>query len=247
MPLRSFADGAVFGRSHGSGAPEVLALHGWGRTGEDFGVSLDGFDALAVDLPGFGASPPPPEVLGAAGYARMVAPVLESCAPRVVLVGHSFGGRVALQLAVDHASRVESLVLTGVPLLRSSAPRRPPATYRALRAMHRRGWVSDARMEALRRRRGSADYRATEGIMRSVLVKVVNESYEEQLRALTVPVRLVWGEDDTEVPVAVARRAEEILVAAGIPVAVDVVPGVGHHLPTQRPDVLRQAIEDARV
>ena len=37
-----------------------------------FARSLAGFDALAVDLPGFGASPPPAEVMGAEGYAALV-------------------------------------------------------------------------------------------------------------------------------------------------------------------------------
>lgn len=245
MPLRSFADGAFFGRSHGSGPPEVVALHGWGRTGEDFAPILQGFDAIAVDLPGFGASPPPAEVTGAAGYARLVAPVLDGCAPRVVLVGHSFGGRVGLHMALEHPERVDRLVLTGVPLVRRSSARRPPLGYRIVRGLHRRGWVSEERMEALRRRRGSGDYRAAEGIMRDVLVTVVNESYEDELRAVTVPVHLIWGAGDTEVPVSVAHRAVEILEGAGAAASLDVAEGVGHHLPTERPDLLRRVIEDA--
>ncbi|NIQ53776.1 MAG: alpha/beta hydrolase, partial [Gemmatimonadetes bacterium] len=56
----------------------VLALHGWGRDGSDFDRVLAGLDAVALDLPGFGASPAPAVVTGAAGYAAMVAPVLAS-------------------------------------------------------------------------------------------------------------------------------------------------------------------------
>jgi len=116
--LKSFAGGAIFGERFGDGPPQVLALHGWGRDRRDFNEVLGGLDAVAIDLPGFGASPEPAEAVGAAGYARMVAPVLDEFDQPVILVGHSFGGRVAVHLAVLTPDKVRALVLVGVPLLR---------------------------------------------------------------------------------------------------------------------------------
>ena len=81
--------------------------------------------------------------------------------------------------------------------------------------MRRAGLVSEQRLDRARNRFGSADYRAAEGVMRSVLVEAVGESYEAELAVLSCPVRLVWGEDDTEVPVSVARSAAAMLEAAG--------------------------------
>jgi hypothetical protein len=59
-------------------------------------------------------------------------------------------------------------------------------------------------MEQARQRHGSADYRAAEGIMRDVFVRLVNERYDDELAALRCPVELVWGDDDADVPIAVA-------------------------------------------
>ena len=75
--LRTFAGGTLFGSVTGPDAPRVLALHGWARTHRDFDAVLAPVDeapvpALALDLPGFGASPPPPEAWGAAAYAQAV-------------------------------------------------------------------------------------------------------------------------------------------------------------------------------
>lgn len=239
-PLTSLAVG-VFGRRYASEPPSVVALHGWGRSSVDFDRALAGMAATAIDLPGFGASPAPDRVIGAAGYAERVAPLLEELPTPPVIVGHSFGGRVAVALAADRPELVGGLVLTGVPLLRLTPPRRPPFGYRLARTAHRIGVLPDAWMESLRRRRGSADYRAAEGVMREVLVKAVNESYERELAALAGPVRLVWGADDTEVPPAVAERALELL--SGADGHLRVVPGVGHLLPVEAPDVLREEIE----
>jgi pimeloyl-ACP methyl ester carboxylesterase len=98
--------------------------------------------------------------------------------------------------------------------------------------------VSDAAMEASRQRFGSADYRAAQGIMRQVLVRVVNESYEPQLDAISCPVHLVWGGEDTVAPLEVAERAVTRL-AQGV---LAVHPGVGHLTPLLIPSALRAAV-----
>ena len=244
MALRALDDGALFAEAYGDGPPRVLALHGWGRRGSDFAPSMAGFDALAVDLPGFGATPAPENVLGAEGYAALVATVLETFDRPPVVVGHSFGGRIAVCLAAAHPERVGSLVITGSPLLRLGPGKKPSIDYRTLRLLHRAHLVSDDRMEEIRRSRGSADYRAASGVMRDILVKVVNESYEAQLRQLRNRVLLLWGEDDHEVPVTVAEQALRIIRQARGTAELEVLPGVGHLVPTQAPEAISRVLAE---
>ena len=244
MPLTAIAGGALFAERHGSGPPRVLALHGWGRRGADFAAVLEGLDALALDLPGFGASPPPSQAVGAAGYAELVDPVFDLFDTAPVVVGHSFGGRVAVVRQAARPASAAGLVVAASPLVRLTPARTAPSLgYRMARAAHRRGIVSDERMERLRRSRGSADYRAASGVMRDVLVTVVNESYDSELASLGVPVHLVWGADDRDVPVAVAERAAAIVGGGGGDVRLEVVEGAGHHLPLTAPERLRAAID----
>lgn len=242
--LKAFADGRLFGVAWGTGRPSVLALHGWGRSSQDFAATLGGLDAVALDLPGFGATPPPPEVWGAAGYAAAVAGVLAELHTPVVVVGHSFGGRVAVHLAAAHPEAVAGLVLTGAPLVRrpGAVAKRPAVAYRVGRALNRRGLLPESRMDALRRRYGSRDYLAATGVMRAVHVTVVNETYEDQLAAVVCPVELVWGDDDTEVPVAVAEAALARLAHGTL----TVVSGAGHLTPLTAPDALRDAVARVR-
>lgn len=235
MPLTAFSDGRVMGERSGA-RPRVLALHGWRRSRRDFAPVLDGYEALAVDLPGFGASPPPDEPWGSAEYAAAMVPVLATFDEPPVVVGHSFGGRVAVQLAARHPELVRALVLTGVPLLRG-AGRRPSLGYRMVRELHRRGMVPDSYMERVRSRRGSDDYRAASGVMRDVLVRTVNESYEDQLAALRCPVELVWGEADTAAPVEMARRAAALAPTARLTVCEG-----ADHISCLRHPALREAI-----
>ena len=220
----------------------MLALHGWGRDRRDFDRVLNGLDAIAVDLPGFGASAAPAEAVGTSGYADIIAPMLDDFDEPAVLVGHSFGGRIAVQLAVARPDRVGRLILLGVPLLRRPGAGRaaPPLPFRIVRNLARMGLVGNERMEQARQRYGSADYRAARGVMRDVLVAVVNESYEAELDRISQPVRLIWGANDTDVSVETAQRAMEHLTKADL----TVLEGVGHHVCLEAPEAVRAAIVD---
>jgi pimeloyl-ACP methyl ester carboxylesterase len=236
--------GGNLGRRHGSPPATVVTLHGWRRASSDFDAVLTGLDAAAPDLPGFGAAAPPPVAWGASDYAASVLPVCEEDGP-VVLVGHSFGGKVAVVLAASHPERVRGLVLTGVPLMRpASAPVPQPSwSYRAARAMHRLHLLSDERMEARRRRSGSADYQAATGVMRDVLVRSLAETddgtYRRALGGVGCPVEFVWGEHDTAAPLEIAEDAMTLVHDGRL----TVVPGGSHFVPTEAPAALRAALD----
>ncbi len=248
--LTSFDGGRLFGEVHGSGTPQVLALHGWRRDHRDFSALLGGTDplpAVALDLPGFGATPPPPEAWGSLEYARALAPVLDEMAAEVVVAGHSFGGRLAVQLAAAHPEQVRGVLLTGAPLFAAQPANRRPRPrwrYRAVRALARSGLVGERWLEAMKLRYGSADYRAASGVMRDVLVRAVSEEWDDTyltpLRAISCPVELVWGALDSAVPPSVADRIAKELSG---PVSLLVVPGVGHLTPEAVPAQLRAGID----
>jgi pimeloyl-ACP methyl ester carboxylesterase len=247
--LKSFAGGSVFGAAWGREPAGVLALHGWQRTHRDFepvfgsAEFTEAHGAVGVDLFGFGATPAPPGPWGTADYADHLLPLLSdpALAERVTVVGHSFGGRVAVRLARLAPDRIGRLVLTGVPLLdRQGRHAAPALRYRMGRRLHRMGVVGDERMEALRQRYGSPDYRAAQGVIRDVFVAVLAEQYTDDMAAIDCPVDLVWGERDTEVPVEVAERARGVFPNASL----RVLPGIGHLTPTEAPADLRRVVLD---
>jgi pimeloyl-ACP methyl ester carboxylesterase len=254
MALSTFAGGRLWGAKYGTGGPWVLALHGWGRDHHDFDPVLDGLDAVALDLPGFGVAAEPPGPWSTAEYAEWVGPILDelSSGP-IVLVGHSFGGRVAVHMAAaaeratGRQGRIGALVLTGAPL----AP--PPGkfvartsyVFRAARALNRAGLVSEKRMEQLRREHGSSDYRNASPTMRGVLVKAVNETasaaYMPPLRAWAGagnPVELVWGDDDKVASLAGVKAGLDGVAS----VRATVVPGAGHLIGPQLASEVRAAV-----
>jgi pimeloyl-ACP methyl ester carboxylesterase len=200
------------------GAAELIWAHGWGHSHQALLPLAQAMRSLAdswlVDLPGFGASPLPPGPWGTEDYADAMAEWLATLPPgRKIWAGHSFGGRVGLQLAARHPDAVSALFLVGTHGLQ---PRRSLATrlrraprrvaFRLVRALTPEGPARDR----LRERYGSSDYRNA-GAMRPVLVKAVNEDLSEVARAVRCPVVIVHGEDDTEAPPDIAVRLHRLI------------------------------------
>ncbi|MEP6478117.1 MAG: alpha/beta fold hydrolase [Rhodoglobus sp.] len=222
--LTALADGSL-AEKFGSTPPKVIALHGWARTGADFAPILDGIDALALHLPGFGITPEPASVWGSDEYANALVDAIAPFAP-VVIVGHSFGGRVAVRLAARHPELVKGIVLTGSPLVRLQTASKPALAFRVVRRLAKLKLVSAKTLDRYRQKYGSADYLAAQGVMRSVLVKVVGEVYDTDLAAITAPTRFVYGELDTAAPPKAGRMAADLMRHARF----TEVPGAGHLL-----------------
>lgn len=240
MAIQALADGRVLAERIGGSPARVVALHGWGRTGADFTEILAGLDALAIHLPGFGPTAAPDTVWGTEEYARVIADAIEPIGP-VVLVGHSFGGRIAVRLAASRPELVSALVLTGAPLVRMKPPAKPSLSYRIVKALHRLGVVPDAVLESRRKKLGSADYNAAQGILRDILVKTVNENYDADLARISTPAWLVWGEHDTAAPTAAGKIASERIRGARW----TVVPNESHLLTPTLGVAVRAAVEEA--
>ncbi|MGV8969263.1 MAG: alpha/beta fold hydrolase [Microbacteriaceae bacterium] len=211
--LTSLADGDLLADKSGLSPARVIALHGWGRSGLDFVRIVDGLDALAPHLPGFGITPEPPTAWGTVEYADALATALAGSEP-VVVVGHSFGGRVAVRLAAKYPHLVSGLVLTGVPLVRLVPAPKPAVAFRVVRALAKAGLVSQVALQKQRDKHGSADYRAAHGVMRDVMVRTVGETYGDDLTRITAPARFVWGAEDTAAPADAGKVASELVAGS---------------------------------
>lgn len=235
--LTTLGTGDLLADKTGATPASVVALHGWARSGADFSAIVAGLDAVAPHLWGFGTTTAPPESWGSADYADALAAALEGSEP-VVIVGHSFGGRVAVHLAQRHPHLVKGIVLTGVPLVRLKAAPKPALGFRVVRALAKAGIVPKSVLETQRRKHGSADYLAAQGVMRDILVRVVGETYEEQLASIRVPVRMVWGENDTAAPADAGAAAATMIAGATF----QIVPGAGHLLEGTLTTVVREQL-----
>ncbi|WP_417449069.1 alpha/beta fold hydrolase [Kordiimonas sp.] len=219
--------------TEGRDGQSLIWLHGWGMEHASLKRLASIFKAsnknVLYDQPGFGRTPKLRDGAGTEDYADDLARELEAVpgAPHI-LIGHSFGGRVAVQMAARHPTLVKAIVLIGGAGLQ----RRRSAQFKirawVIRNIGRLARFSDALFRTRLRdvyvqRFGSADYKNA-GSLRPTFVRVVNEDLSRTAKAVRCPALLIYGSDDTEAPPEIGRRFESL-----IPIARFVeVPGFDH-------------------
>jgi len=219
----------------GTGTPTLL-LHGWGASSDLFAGTMrglgDGFDLIAPDFPGFGATEAPPVAWGVGEYVDWTLALMDWLGvERANIIGHSFGGRVAIKLAALHPERVAKLVLTDAAGIRPKRDWRYHVRVRTFKLMRR---LAQARYtpQLLREwagaqvaRQGSPDYKAASGTVRGSFVRVVNEDLRAYLPRIAAPTLLIWGDRDEETPLADGQLMERLIPDAGLVV----FEGAGHY------------------
>jgi pimeloyl-ACP methyl ester carboxylesterase len=217
----------------GSGKPALL-LHGWGANTaamQPIAKCLAGLgrEAVTLDFPGFGQSGAPPLAWGVPEYAACVrefmrALGIEGCD----VVAHSFGGRVTLLLASAEPTLFGKLVLVDAAGLR---PKRKPVYYfkvygYKLGKLLGRVPLFDRlfRIGERQKSAGSVEYQQLSGVMRATFVKVVNLNLTGTLKRIPNETLLVWGSEDRETPLWMAKKMRREMPNAGLAI----LPGAGH-------------------
>ncbi|MBM3769862.1 MAG: alpha/beta hydrolase [Acidimicrobiia bacterium] len=218
------------------GQRHLVFLHGWGLTRDslrDIAILFQHTHRIhLIDLPGFGDVKTAPADWGTPQYADLVERYLASRVQgTVVLVGHSFGGRVALRLAARRLPNLVGVVLLGVPGLPNRQWTRARLRRTGIWLLRRLlAWVKPLTGEGPlawhTRRYGSRDYLAA-GPLRSILVRTVNEDLTESARASTCPFLLIYGTDDTETPPWLGFAYRALMPDRA---NLDVLPHKDHHL-----------------
>jgi pimeloyl-ACP methyl ester carboxylesterase len=208
-------------------APTLVLLHGWGRSlgalrplGE---LLANSCAVVLLDLPGFGLSPLPAEASNQGGgwgtyeYSERVKRFLDqSGITSCILIGHSFGGRISVQLASRYPGLAQGLVLIGSHGLKRN---RAPIDVLRLKAIRLLGILSKkidgatgTRLFAhyFAPRFGSADYKAA-GELKKTLVKTVNEDLSDEAAGIKAPTLLLWGENDTQTPLDLAHSFRSLI------------------------------------
>ena len=217
----------------GASGPTIVLLHGWSAFKELWWSTLLALapyvHSYAPDMPGHGDSP----LLGSASMRRIAERIERFCATRghdrIVLVGHSMGGNIALELTLARPDLVERLVLVdaavqtaemplytrsyldqtfGWPVLRSSmvAARQLSLVGRFVPHAHQGGVVLPALRRVTYMARHDAD------ALRALLDSLFENPIGPRLADVHVPTLVISGEFDPLVPPPLSRR-----VAAAIP------------------------------
>ncbi len=189
----------------GSGKKDLVILHGWGGSLQEWlpiAKKLnDRYKVWLLDFPGFGGSPKPATDWGIYDYANFVQEfMLKLKIKDPVILGHSFGGRVAILL------NAKKLILVDAAGLEIK-------TLKAIIGgliFDNMGFMKKYVPTNLKNHFGSPDYKSA-GPMRKIFVKVVNQDLSKEMSEVRCPTLIVWGEKDMVLPISQAKKIKELI------------------------------------
>ncbi len=216
----------------------MIIIPGWMHSADKWAtvsklLEQQGIENRVLDLPGFGSQPADVKIKTMSDVTEWcrndIAHIAISTTP-ITLVGHSCGGRIALQLVAD-GLQVEKLVLIGSPNLY-----RPAVSVRVIKVL-----VSVCRPikplvpHAIRVKLRSADYlEVKDTVMQELYTDVIKDDQTHLLSEITTKVELLWGENDKAAPLRIAQEMLTKLPSAQL----TVLPKLGHNLHQENPLLL---------
>ena len=239
-------------------APPIILIHGfissnliWSHVLQP--LAKAGFRAIAPDLPGYGYSDNPPDAQYTIDeQARAIVGLMERLEiPKAVIAGASYGGAVAATMALDYPERVEKLILVGAVsnddakkklLLRLSCMPLIGDVTTPLFLGSR--WILRKRMEDMYRRMGrpvsekmvaSRHHLLETANVHRAMIRTARRwsanRIEREAALIRQPTLLVWGDEDSHIPIENAFRLRDAMPNAKL----IVFRNCGHLPPAEQP------------
>lgn len=208
----------------------IIVLHGWRHSRdqwEDFKNALaEDAKVITFDLPGFGVEPKPPFAWGIPEYKEWAKKKIEEVRDdnEVILLGHSFGGRIAGLIASERPSWLKALVLYGSPSIRRPSIK-IKFKIKVAKVMKRLGLKTKIV-------RPHSDLQiADESGMGDILRKIIEFDMTKELPMISVPTLLVWGKHDVPVPLRIANEIHSLIPDSKL----IIMENVGHNAHMENP------------
>lgn len=194
----------------------LVFLHGWGQNIQMMEPLANGFDKdfniLIVDLPGFGKSEEPQKVWTVYDYADCINDLIKYLKIKdVILLGHSFGGKVSLVYASKY--KLNKLVVFASPFCKEIG--KVPFKTKFYKFIKRTPGLK-VFTNVVKKMVGSTDYKNASEMMRNILVNTVNLEIYDDIKKIKCPTLIVWGTLDTAVPINRAYELEKLIDDAGV-------------------------------
>lgn len=221
-----------FVKSGDSAAQTVIFLHGWRAEGKIWAPVIRNlaesgkYNIFSLDFPGFGKSGKPKGPMTVGDFADIIEEFIKKVAltlnpspargegnkvGQVSIIGHSFGGRVAIKLAAIRPELLKKIVLVNSAGIKSGDVK--TATIKSLAKVLKPVFklpLFRSMKPKIYKAIGSEDYLATPELT-STFLNVINEDLTPSLREIKTPTLLIWGGKDKDTPVSLGQTMQKYI------------------------------------
>jgi pimeloyl-ACP methyl ester carboxylesterase len=203
--------------NHKENLPHIIWAHGWGQNHEILLPLANSFTNFTnnwlIDLPGFGNSKQPDSIWGSQEYTNAIADWISNHLPPnsiKIWVGHSFGGKIGINLAAQYPKLINGLFLiaaSGIPKPRSLTEK--IIVYSKIKMFKLFKHFKYA--NKFKHKFGSPDYKNANPHMRSILVKIIHENLSNLATQIVCQTELIYGEKDQDTPILIGQKLNKLI------------------------------------
>ncbi len=229
----------------------IIILHGWNLSAINYLLLKEllnkkGYKVISIDLPGFKKTKPLIHPYTIHDYGRYVMKYLKKKdINKVVIIGHSFGGRIGIYLSINFPNTIKGLILTGTPGLGEDLTIKE-TIYLFLAKVGKIIFsvpivsvCGNLARKFLYRLVGSYDYYNTKGTLRETFKNIVAFRLESLLSKINTPTIIIWGQDDKVVTVKVAQGMNKLIKNSKLVI----IPQARHGVPWTHPKEFADEVE----
>lgn len=193
----------IYYEEYKGGKKEIIFLHGWGNSSKTFinqvNFLKNQYHLYLIDLPGFGKSNEQLKIYSLDDYVNLIKDFIkEKEINNPILIGHSFGGRVIIKyLKTNYVDKIILIASAGIKQKKTIKQKLKIINYKIKKKWYQltKNYVE---YNYLIKTNGSTDYQNASTILKSTMVKIINEDLTKQLKTITSKTLLIWGQNDTE-------------------------------------------------
>lgn len=228
------------------GGKPFLILHGWGSNYERWApiaelISKAGFKVIVPDLPGFGKS----DVLQTAWNMNNYVNWVEEFVKQInigdfYLMGHSFGGALAVKLAIKHVQEVEKLFLVSAASVRKRTTQKSVLKNiaKAVKVFAFLPFYPFIRKVFYKFIIRKSDYPYVDGFLKETFKNVISEDLSQFTGFIRTPTVIIWGDRDKSTPVDDAYFMNQKIKDSKLVI----ITGAGHMLNRENPEILAEKV-----
>jgi pimeloyl-ACP methyl ester carboxylesterase len=215
----------------------LVIIPGWRQTSAEWSIlkskiSQD-MKTFIIDLPGFGVEPLVSQEWDVIDYSDWVTKIIVNNFQNqeICLLGHSFGGKLACEIASKQPNWLSKLILISSPLIY-----RPTVKTKFLKSLSK---VTPSIIKKKYNKFSSDDYRNVKGTeLEKVFKKTIVYDQEKQLDSINVETTIIWGEKDKYVPLEIGVEINCKIRNSTI----EILPNCGHNIHLTNPNLLYSTI-----
>lgn len=247
-----FCQGLKINYSVSDTGSNLLVLHGWGGSYNSWLqfrklMVNKGISVIIPDLPGFGKSDKFSKVWTLDDYIDFVLEFTNKLGlEKFYLLGHSFGGRLAIKLAAKYPKKVKKLILVGSAGVKAEQTLKQQAFFILVKigkfifSAPGLKWLQPLIIKLLTYLGVAKDYYKLDGTMRETFKNVINEDLFPYLSKIKAETLIIWGKGDRIVPLEYGRLIKKEISRSRL----EIIDNARHGVHLQTPEKLVNLVCD---